>query len=673
MEQAIVEDEYPYVLECEKYYEIIVKNIGRKWLALGNEVCKDHATYCYEVMDSFYTFESRASYMLYYGKVVNKTFKELLEIMIKIGCRDIAEQLQYLLQHIPIISNHHNVLYKEFTKNIGKQLKRIDQDGGHILIHGGVGSGNISDFQLFLKLNHLLLDLEWGEDNLPDDLETFKKKVQYFHKGIENCNTLFIFDDIRKEHHYEFLDFVKKSIVTSQYSKPQNMDKYEYYKMPEQFTFDNALQVLAQHQNDSNLPKSRQNREISRVIEVCKNHPSAIDIISGLHLRNVKDWQQVASIIDNQAQNNESSTTDFKFHRIFDLSIQQLDKNDRHLFRSLGAFKKLPIPIDSIQSLWKCSQSETVSLLKKFHQKSLLRYREENSYSSSCCILTEVMVDFLQQPLQSDQSISDYNKILNQALIHGYAHRCERKWFTHPDDGYFYQYLIFHVVQAEDVVSLEEIVRDFDWITNKLRSCKLAKELYSDLQKCLDYFYFNGEIEKWFNIQELYQLLNTNAPYLHIKTMDIVQFLLISNRKDNWINKQAMKLAELNGKNQDNDYWKATGWKITGNNNEIKQTDCKWIDRKIIHTGHRSIIDSSNTRDIINCSSPKYGDLRIVHANTIDLKQYSITVRHYLSSKIILEITPANHAIQSTKISANGSLIAYAYADVQISDALGVF
>ncbi|EDV18868.1 uncharacterized protein TRIADDRAFT_62666 [Trichoplax adhaerens] len=141
MEETVVEDEYPFVLECEKYYEIIVKNIGRKWLALGNEVCKDHATYCYEVMDSFYTFESRASYMLYYGKVVNKTFKELLEIMIKIGCRDIAEQLQYLLQHIPIISNHHNVLYKEFTKNIGKQLKRIDQDGGHILIHGGVGSG----------------------------------------------------------------------------------------------------------------------------------------------------------------------------------------------------------------------------------------------------------------------------------------------------------------------------------------------------------------------------------------------------------------------------------------------------------------------------------------------------------------------------------------------------
>ena len=102
------------------------------------------------------------------------------------------------------------------------------------------------------------------------------------------------------------------------------------------------------------------------------------------------------------------------------------------------------------------------------HDFHLVFSISSNSYSQSHCCLHERVFHFLQQPIDTNQSTEDYITCLHQALIDGYSHRCQQKWSTHPDDGYFYQNLIYHLQQAKDPKILIDILHDFNWLIRKI-------------------------------------------------------------------------------------------------------------------------------------------------------------------------------------------------------------
>ena len=64
------------------------------------------------------------------------------------------------------------------------------------------------------------------------------------------------------------------------------------------------------------------------------------------------------------------------------------------------------------------------------------------SISSSFCVLHDLMIEYLQQPIDHQRSVQQYSIILNKKLIDGYHQQSQGNWSNHPDDAYYYQYLI---------------------------------------------------------------------------------------------------------------------------------------------------------------------------------------------------------------------------------------
>ena len=114
--------------------------------------------------------------------------------------------------------------------------------------------------------------------------------------------------------------------------------------------------------------------------------------------------------------------------------------------------------------------------------------------NSRYCILHDLIIEYLRQPLGSQQSSKQYFIALNQNLINGYRKQCHGQWFAYPSDDYYYQYLIDHAIQAEDHETIQEIMRDFQWINTKLQLDKMMCNLRVDLEKAIDYLK-NKEIE----------------------------------------------------------------------------------------------------------------------------------------------------------------------------------
>ena len=103
-------------------------------------------------------------------------------------------------------------------------------------------------------------------------------------------------------------------------------------------------------------------------------------------------------------------------------------------------------------------------------------------------------MDFLQQPIDQQKSQQSYMQELHQALIDSYRQRCDGKWCNCPDDGYFYQHIIYHAIQAEDDKLLATLMTDFSWMMAKLKIFKSLNNLCQDLGDYINYLKLNDKV-----------------------------------------------------------------------------------------------------------------------------------------------------------------------------------
>ena len=118
---------------------------------------------------------------------------------------------------------------------------------------------------------------------------------------------------------------------------------------------------------------------IKSAIKSCRGLPLAIRVISGLDLQGDDDWQKVILKIMNKDSRAQELLPDYEFNIFgaFDLSVNQLKQDDQKLFRSLGVFKAVNIPVESIISLWELwdiSKDDVTCILEMLHRRSLLNF-----------------------------------------------------------------------------------------------------------------------------------------------------------------------------------------------------------------------------------------------------------------------------------------------------------
>lgn len=106
-------------------------------------------------------------------------------------------------------------------------------------------------------------------------------------------------------------------------------------------------------------------------------------------------------------------------------------------------------------------------------------------FSSPSCLLHDSIFKYLQQSIHHQPN---YINSLNANLINGYANQCQRKWFKYPyHDHYFYQYLMEHAVRAKDDKTIQEILKDFKWMNDKLQSDNTIYDLCIDIEKAINF------------------------------------------------------------------------------------------------------------------------------------------------------------------------------------------
>ncbi|EDV18996.1 uncharacterized protein TRIADDRAFT_62549 [Trichoplax adhaerens] len=423
--------------------------------------------------------------------------------------------------------------------------------------------------------------------------------------------TLFIFDDIWKKDHYEYLSFAKKSISTSRFKYLENELDHHCIRLPENLTYDEAIELLALLAGNDSDQILRQNQVIKNVIDSCQGLPLAISLIGRLGLKTDEEWNKAKDIIAEKSAPTKLAHYDFNLYGTLELSVNSLDNENRRLFEQLAVFKRVSIPIQSVAALWDCEKSAAHLHLSEMNNKSLLTYDAKKSH----CVLHDLMVDYLQQRLYSHNSNQDYRKSLNKMLIDGYPENDE---------------------------DLQSIMTDFDWMKHKIEIDRTIYNLDCDLTNYIDYL--NERNKNWEDFDQLKQLLKQRQPWLDVNKSNVLQMILWFGMSDSWIKQRALELAKENVRNGES-YWSMSRCSTSAT------TRCTYDACKAI--------GKNRGDDHISVSNPDFGPLRIIGTQNNYEEDCQIVIEDYQTSQTVLEISKPSMYIREVEISADGRTAAF--------------
>ncbi|EDV19518.1 uncharacterized protein TRIADDRAFT_62071 [Trichoplax adhaerens] len=470
------------------------------------------------------------------------------------------------LRELPPTSISDYIIRKDIVNKICDKLKNIDESPGHALIHGMAGSGktiavcqsvrqavsngcfksngcywmkigNISNDELSQKLKVLGVSLGtvWNK-NIKSIREVCEYLDNYLRENSKIANTLFIFDDVSKKDHYKyFLSFAKKSIVTSRLTYDGIQLNFDCFNMPERLTPEESVELLALH-HVAHSEVLRANPIIKNVFESCAYLPLAISEIGGLNLSTNEEW--------NTAKNSITGVNT-NLYGVLQSSIESLSESDRELFKLLAVFKRASIPIESISSVWSCDDKDANRILKEMQNRSLLTYVEGSKY----WVLHGLMLDHLRLQVSNQ----DYDEKLSKKLIDGYRSRCRGRWYTFPDDDYFYQNSVCHAILGKCDKDLQSIMTDFNWMSRKIESDNEISGLINDITNYMNYCKKNHQ--DWKKFDKVLAFLQDRGKRLKLHNVNLVEQILTSDITDEWMKQRALELATET--NNDKEYLKA--------------------------------------------------------------------------------------------------------------------
>ncbi|RDD46820.1 Apoptotic protease-activating factor 1 [Trichoplax sp. H2] len=686
-----------------EYFSEICEKIGTDWRRLSWKL--DPSIDIDAIAEDYHRAIDRARAVLNRWNQAhssNATFDILVEALDSIQRKDIADKIRtirqtntnnrpassgssqlsrhHLLRNVPETPSAYYIERQSYIQKIIDYLKRIDSNelGGHILIHGMAGSGktviasqsvrlaiynyglfrsggvywikigNIREDEFVTKLRSLYIQITKNIQNicqLPDKVDEMVACLQAYLEGDKNMKkTLFIFDDVASKHHFDKLKFAKNTISTSRFNhfrnKPTNSQ--HYIQLSELLSEGEAMQILAKYYSEEKLSQHRQ--LVLQAINKCAGLPLAISLIGGLNCKTSNDWENAVNTIERRDMIDTQREYNFNLYAAFDLSINHLDHKERVLFQLLSVFKRVQIPKTSIMALWNEDKHYAELCLKNLNARSLLKFDESRCY----LVLHDLIIDYLQQLPCEHQSPSDHWKWMHQTLVNGYLKECEREgrdWSSFPNDYYYYQYLIYHVIQAENDIALESIMTDFNWMSAKIEAHNGLYDLRLDLINCIQYLQKIGK--DWQKFNELLHLFNQYESFLDGSTGDLVQFLLMFGKKNHWITEKAIHFAANNTKNRKSYYWMINVYP------DIQNAENAWIASKKIGAMY-------NDRSIRCCIS-SLGNLLIIGTNNNGRNDCQIVGKNYETSQVLFKLTPLKQDVYALRISIDGTIIAYRY------------
>ena len=147
------------------------------------------------------------------------------------------------------------------------------------------------------------------------------------------------------------------------------------------------------------------------------------------------------------------------------VSLEDLDATARALYYQLAVFKdRGPIPEAALKVLWLSDDIDNYDAeeyIDLFLDRSLARRDELNRI-----VLHDLQMDFICRDFSDEELIG-----LHSRLLESYSQLCPKGWPSGPADGYFFEQLGHHFLQAGRAREFCVLLLNFDWIRTKLSRC----------------------------------------------------------------------------------------------------------------------------------------------------------------------------------------------------------
>lgn len=143
-------------------------------------------------------------------------------------------------------------------------------------------------------------------------------------------------------------------------------------------------------------------------------------------------------------------------------SVDRLSPLEKECYSELAVFPPdAIIPEAAVLTLWsqRLKERDGRKLLVVLDRKSLLKRNIENERAK--IELHDLQHDFLRTTCPDPRA-------LHIMLLDAYCQKTNGGWSTGPNDGYFFQHLVYHLSQADRRGELRMLLLDYDWMQAKL-------------------------------------------------------------------------------------------------------------------------------------------------------------------------------------------------------------
>ncbi len=170
--------------------------------------------------------------------------------------------------------------------------------------------------------------------------------------------------------------------------------------------------------------------------------------------------------------------------RALEVSVEALPSEDRERYLDLAAFpEEIGIPEGPLRLLWNLDDLDTRDLMRRLAARSLTMLKE-NPKEGLSLTLHDLLRDLVRK--RRNEVLPQ----LHERLVNAYGAVCAAqsteteiqkacKWSRGPNDGYFFQWLPWHLKEAGMKAELRRTLLDFEWLQAKLNATSV-RDLIKD-------------------------------------------------------------------------------------------------------------------------------------------------------------------------------------------------
>jgi hypothetical protein len=204
-----------------------------------------------------------------------------------------------------------------------------------------------------------------------------------------------------------------------------------------------------------------------------------------------------------------------------EISVEDLPQGAKEAFLDCAVFpENVAIPEATLQMLWSehfpAAADKAVNFLV---ERALMR--RDSCNGRPCYYLHDLYHHYLRSTRKEEDLI-----FLHQRLLDTYRECCRYDWASGPDDGYFFQYLPYHLAKAGKDSELHDLLLSYNWLAAKLRATNIQAVI-------ADYMNYAGNDERAAPIQ---QVLRSSAHALSHDSAQLPNQLFKQLHEKGWSN-----------------------------------------------------------------------------------------------------------------------------------------